>query len=114
MARPIPPIVQSSRLLVRVLQGIVQGRSTSALIKDGYSYWQISEVLNLASSLDYLGENNGTPSITDEGLKFLRNSPRRSFSILPRLDQRIATIGLDEPYLPGRRTLEALKNRTSN
>ena len=116
MAGPIPEIVEASELIAAALRIIAERRTISVLVSGGYGYWQISQALKFAIGLGYLMDKDGLLTLTDSGLGYLRRRTEQSrkFALRPKDEMRIATMGIDAPYLPSRRTLELVKDRISN
>ena|ERR1700722_7619124 len=116
MASAVPEIIEGNELVSEVMRAVARGQRVTSPIGSGYTYWQISQAIKLAVSLNLLHDAEGKLSITAQGLKHLRRQDVLSKSRIlgPKEDQRIATIDLDDTYLPSRRTLETIKVRTSN
>ena len=110
MASSISEVVSGSEVLQKLLKVIVEGKDISVLLADGYTYWQLSSALKLASSLGYVTEAEQGLSLTDSGMRFLRSAPSAIVGpFRPRPEDRIEKLSVYDPYLPSWRTLLSFK-----
>jgi hypothetical protein len=119
MASTIPKNIAHRRCILDILREAKRSGSTGALLKQGYTYAQIAELLAAAIAARLIEEKEGALSLTAEGKKTLFESRNRKkfFWLMPLNESRVAKIEKNALYVPERRSLQKIrnaKNRASN
>lgn len=116
MARAIPKKLADSALLRATLREVARKQSTSALIKQGYSYIQIAQALAALINAELVREEGRRLTLTRAGQNAFRGELReRSFNWIDPLDhRRVAKLKATDLYVPGRWTLRSKEPRTSS
>lgn len=117
MARPISENLKLSESLRSTLREVLRTNSVDSLVRQGYTYSQIAENLSALIGGGLVVETDGKLSITEQGKAalFRDSDSQHGFVWLePREDARVAKVGLMEPYIPERRSLQKIRRRTSS
>jgi hypothetical protein len=85
--------------LKQLLSIISKRKSLDVLVKKGYSYSQIGQILLEAVTDNYLVYNDTKYILTEKGAKILKKE--KPFEIIKTLDEyRIKKISIDEVFIP--------------
>jgi hypothetical protein len=119
MASTVPKKLKIPNAIIDILRETLRSGSTSALIKQGYTYLQISTSLSSAIASGLIVEKDGNLDLTQKGRTlFLDSRKKCSFIWLKPLNElRVEKIKKDDLYIPERRSLkkvQKLHSRTSN
>jgi hypothetical protein len=116
MAGTVSKKIRQKTLAATLLREIRRTRDLSSLKQQGWTYSQIAEALTSLLATALVAESDGKLKLTESGLKELRRLSRGKKFIWmePRQDVSIAKIDLLVLYIPERRSLSEIKDRTSS
>jgi hypothetical protein len=116
MAGTVSTKIRQKTLIAALLREIHRTRDLGSLKRQGWTYSQIAEALTSLLATALVAEKNGSLQLTEIGLKELRRRSRGKKFIWmeSRQDVCIAKIDLLMLYIPERRSLSEIKNRTSS
>jgi hypothetical protein len=116
MAGTVSKELKQRELVTALLREIRRGRDLGSLRQQGWTYSQIANALTSLLATALVVEKDGKLLLTETGIKTLRRHGKRKKFIWmePRRDVLIAKIDPLMPYIPERRSLSEIKNRTSS